>query len=511
MTEKEHAYIAIDLKSFYASVECVERQLDPMKTNLVVADASRTEKTICLAVSPSLKSFGISGRARLFEVVQKVKEVNRERKAAAPGHTFTEESCFADELLAHPEFSVSYLIAPPRMAHYMEYSTKIYEIYLRYVAPEDIHVYSIDEVFMDVTAYLKTYSLTARELAGKIIQDVLDNTGITAAAGIGTNLYLCKVAMDIVAKHVEPDENGVRIAELDEMRYRRLLWDHRPITDFWRVGRGYAKKLAENGMFTMGDIARCSVGGSQSFHNEELLYRLFGINAELLIDHAWGWEPVTMDLIKQYKPETNCLSSGQVLQCPYDYDKAELIVKEMTDLLVLDLVGKKLVTDQMVLTIGYDIENLTDPEIRRNYKGEVTVDHYGRRVPKHAHGTANLGRPTSSTKRIMEAVLSLYGQITDKNLLIRRINVTANHLTDESAAREKSRDSYVQMDLFTDYQALEEQKRKEETERKKERAIQEAILSVQKKYGKNAILKGMNLEEGATTMERNHQIGGHKA
>lgn len=509
--ESGHIYVAIDLKSFYASVECVERQLDPMNTNLVVADVSRTEKTICLAVSPSLKSFGISGRARLFEVVQKVREVNLQRKACAPGHKFTGESYLCDELLAHPEFSVSYIIAAPRMAHYMEYSTKIYEIYLQYIAPEDIHVYSIDEVFMDVTAYLRTYSLSAKELAGKIIQDVLDKTGITATAGIGTNLYLCKVAMDIVAKHTEPDANGVRIAELDEMRYRELLWDHRPITDFWRVGRGYAKKLAENGMFTMGDVARCSVGDSQSFYNEDLLYRLFGINAELLIDHAWGWEPTTISLIKQYKPETNCLSSGQVLQCPYDYDKAELIVKEMTDLLVLDLVEKKLVTDQMVLTIGYDIENLTDPEISRNYSGEVTTDHYGRKVPKHAHGTANLDRPTSSTKRIMEAVTALYERIVDKNLLIRRINVTANHLTDESAAHERSQDSYIQMDLFTDYEALEEQRQKEETDLKKERAIQEAILSVKKKYGKNAILKGMNLEEGATTMERNHQIGGHKA
>ncbi len=511
MMEKERVYLAIDLKSFYASVECVERQLDPMRTNLVVADASRTEKTICLAVSPSLKSFGISGRARLFEVVQKIKEVNLQRKACAPGHKFTGESYLSDELLAHPEFSVSYIIAPPRMAHYMEYSTKIYEIYLQYIAPEDIHVYSIDEVFMDVTAYLRTYSLSARELAGKIIQNVLNKTGITATAGIGTNLYLCKVAMDIVAKHTEPDANGVRIAELDEMRYRELLWDHRPITDFWRVGREYAKKLAENGMFTMGDVARCSVGDSRSFYNEDLLYRLFGINAELLIDHAWGWEPTTISLIKQYKPETNCLSSGQVLQCPYDYDKAELIVKEMTDLLVLDLVEKNLVTDQIVLTVGYDIENLTNPETSRNYRGEVSIDHYGRKVPKHAHGTANLDRPTSSTKRIMEAVTSLYDRITDKNLLIRRINVTANHLTDESAAREKSQDSYVQMDLFTDYQALEEQKQNEETELKKERAIQEAVLSVKKKYGKNAILKGMNLEEGATTMERNHQIGGHNA
>lgn len=397
------------------------------------------------------------------------------------------------------------------MAHYMEYSTRIYEIYLQYIAPEDIHVYSIDEVFMDVTAYLKTYSLSARELAGKIIQDVLDRTGITATAGIGTNLYLCKVAMDIVAKHVEPDANGVRIAELDEMRYRRLLWDHRPITDFWRVGRGYARKLAENGMFTMGDVARCSVGSSQDFYNEDLLYRLFGINAELLIDHAWGWEPVTIDLIRQYKPETNCISSGQVLHCPYDYDKAELVVKEMTDMLVLDLVDRRLVTDQIVLTVGYDTENLTDPETSRIYKGAVTVDHYGRKVPKHAHGTANLGRQTSSTKLIMEAVTALYERITDKDLLIRRINVSANHLTDESAARETTQDSYVQMDLFTDYEALAEQKQKEDASLRKERAIQEAILSVKKKYGKNAILKGMNLEKGATAMERNHQIGGHKA
>lgn len=509
--ENDHIYAAIDLKSFYASVECVERQLDPMNTNLVVADSSRTEKTICLAVSPSLKSYGISGRARLFEVVQKVKEANLQRKADAPEHKFTGESCFADELAAHPELSLSYLIAPPRMAHYMEYSTRIYEIYLKYVAPEDIHVYSIDEVFMDLTAYLKTYSLSPKELVGRILKDVLIKTGITAAAGIGTNLYLCKVAMDIVAKHVEPDANGVRIAELDEMKYRRLLWDHRPITDFWRVGRGYAKKLAENGMFTMGDIARCSVGSSRNFYNEDLLYRLFGINAELLIDHAWGWEPVTIDLIKQYKPETNCLSSGQVLKRPYDHGEAKLIVKEMTDLLVLDLVDTKLVTDQLTLTIGYDIENLTDPKISKSYQGEVTVDHYGRKVPKHAHGTTNLDRPTSSTKRIMEAVTALYEQITDKKLLVRRINVTANHLTDESVLSKQQGDSYVQMDLFTDYKALEDKEQKEEADLKKERAIQEAVLSIKKKYGKNAVLKGMNLEEGATTMERNHQIGGHKA
>ena len=509
--EKEHIYIAIDLKSFYASVECVERQLDPMDTNLVVADAERTEKTICLAVSPSLKAFGISGRARLFEVVQKVKEVNKLRKSSAPGHRFMGESFFAKELKEHPELSLSYIIAPPRMAHYMEYSTRIYKTYLQYVAPEDIHVYSIDEVFMDVTAYLKTYSLSARELAMKIIQDVLSTTGITATAGIGTNLYLCKVAMDIVAKHTEPDKNGVRIAELDERQYRELLWDHKPITDFWRVGRGYAKKLSENGMFTMGDIARCSIGSSQCFHNEDLLYKLFGVNAELLIDHAWGWEPTTIDLVKQYRPKTNCLSSGQVLQCPYDSGRAKLIVKEMTDLLVLDLVEKKLVTDQIVLTIGYDIENLVNPEISKNYKGEVTVDHYGHRVPKHAHGTANLGKMTSSTKLIMDAVMELYERIVDKKLLVRRINVTANHLIDESAAHKKEQDSFVQLDLFTDYDELDKQKKEEEEKRRKERAIQEAILSARKKYGKNAILKGMNLEEGATTRERNNQIGGHKA
>ncbi len=509
--EHNRIYFAIDLKSFYASVECVERQLDAMNTNLVVADASRTEKTICLAVSPALKSYGISGRARLFEVVQRVREVNLQRKAQAPEHKFLGESCFADELRQHPEFSVSYIIAQPRMAHYMEYSAKIYEIYLKYVAPEDIHVYSIDEVFIDATAYLKTYSLTGREFAMKIMQDIFTQTGITATAGIGTNLYLCKVAMDIVAKHVEPDKNGTRIAELDEMTYRELLWDHKPITDFWRVGHGYAKRLAENGMFTMGDIARCSIGSDRNYYNEELLYRLFGINAELLIDHAWGWEPVTLDLIKQYKPETNCLSSGQVLQCPYSCEKARLIVKEMTDMLILDLVEKKLVTDQITLTIGYDSENMANPEISRNYKGEVTVNHYGKKVPKHAHGTVSLEKRTSSARQIMEAVISLYERIIDDRLLIRRINITANRLTEESAAREAEQETFTQMDLFTDYEALEKQRQKEEAALKKERAMQEAVLSVRKKYGKNAILKGMNLEKGATAIERNQQIGGHKA
>ena len=507
--ENDHIYIAIDLKSFYASVECVERQLDPMNTNLVVADASRTEKTICLAVSPSLKAFGISGRARLFEVVQIVKEVNTLRKSKAPNHQFSGESCLAGELQEHPEFSLSYIIAPPRMAHYMEYSTRIYQIYLKYFAPEDLHVYSIDEVFMDVTAYLKTYTLSPKELAAKIIQDVLDQTGITATAGIGTNLYLCKVAMDIVAKHVAPDTNGVRIAELDEMKYRELLWDHRPITDFWRVGRGYARKLAEHGMFTMGDVARCSTGDDRNYYNEDLLYKLFGVNAELLIDHAWGWEPTTIELIKQYKPETNSLCSGQVLQCPYNSAKAKLVVREMTDL--LDLVEKHLVTDQLTLTIGYDIENLTNPEIASRYKGEVKTDRYGRKVPKHAHGTSNLNEPSSSTKQIIDAVMELYDRIIDRNLLVRRITVAANRLTDEAAAGARKQEDFVQMDLFTDYEELEKQKQENEAKMKKERALQEAILSVKKKFGKNAILKGMNLEEGATGAQRNNQIGGHRA
>ena len=507
--DENRMYIAIDLKSFYASVECMERQLNPLETNLVVADAARTEKTICLAVSPSLKAYGIPGRARLFEVVQRVKEVNIERRSKAPRRRFVGSSYMAPELDKHPELELSYIIAPPRMAFYLEYSTIIYKVYLKYIAPEDIHVYSIDEVFMDVTHYLKTYGMTAKELAGKMIKDVLDSTGITATAGIGTNLYLCKVAMDIVAKHVEPDENGVRIAELDEMSYRRLLWDHRPLTDFWRVGHGYQKKLEEAGMFTMGDIARCSLGKENDYQNEELLYRLFGVNAELLIDHAWGWEPTTIDLIKAYKPETNSLSSGQVLQCPYDSDKGKLIVREMTDLLALDLVEKKLVTDQMVLTIGYDIDNLTDAGIRKRYKGEVTTDRYGRKVPKHAHGTANLGRQTSSTQIIMDAVMGLYDRVINPDLLIRRVTVTANHLVDETQVVKE--ESYEQLDLFTDYEALEQEKKREEEKLAKERRLQEAMLAVKKKYGKNAILKGMNLQEGATTIERNRQIGGHKA
>lgn len=502
-------YIAIDLKSFYASVECTERQLNPLTTNLVVADSQRTEKTICLAVSPSLKSYGIHGRARLFEVVQRVREVNLERKSKAPGRQFTGSSYSAAELAAHPELELSYIIAPPRMAFYLEYSTIVYNIYLKYIAPEDIHVYSIDEVFMDVTHYLKTYAMTPRELASRIIRDVLDSTGITATAGIGTNLYLCKVAMDIVAKHVDPDSHGVRIAQLDEMSYRKLLWDHRPLTDFWRVGHGYRKKLEAAGLFTMGDIARCSVGSDRDYHNEELLYQMFGVNAELLIDHAWGWEPATIAQIKAYKPETNSISSGQVLHCPYDAEKGKLIVREMTDLLVLDLVEKKLVTDQMVLTIGYDIDNLTNPEIRKNYKGQIITDHYGRKVPKHANGSANLKRQTSSTRIIMDAVMELYDRIVDPGLLIRRVTIAANHLVDENQAAAK--EQFEQLDLFTDYAALERERKEEEERLSRERKLQEAMLSIKKKFGKNAILKGTNLQEGATAMERNHQIGGHKA
>lgn len=502
-------YIAIDLKSFYASVECVERKLNPLTTNLVVADAERTEKTICLAVSPSLKAYGIAGRARLFEVVQKVKEVNSKRRSRAPGRQFSGASYDAPELEKHPELEVSYIIAQPRMAFYIEYSTIIYSIYLKYIAPEDMHVYSIDEVFMDVTGYLNTYKMSARELAAKIVAEIFVETGITATAGIGTNLYLCKVAMDIVAKHVTPDENGVRIAQLDEMEYRRLLWAHRPLTDFWRVGHGYQKKLEEAGLFTMGDIARCSLGGDRDYYNEELLYKMFGINAELLIDHAWGYEPVTMDLIKAYKPENSSVGSGQVLQCPYDFAKAKLIVKEMTDLLVLDLVEKKLVADQMVLTIGYDVDNLADSKVKNSYKGEITVDRYGRKVPKHAHGSVNLGCQTSSTQIIMDAVMGLYDRIVNPDLLVRRVTVAANHVIDETKAKKEER--FEQMDLFTDYEVLEKQQKEQEEKLAKERKLQEAMLSVKKKYGKNAMLKGMNLQEGAMTIERNNQIGGHKA
>ena len=509
MMEKERTYIAIDLKSFYASVECKERNRDPLTTNLVVADKSRTEKTICLAVSPALKCYGIPGRARLFEVVQKVKEANSARRWKAPNRTFIGSSDDSTELNINSALEIDYIVAPPRMALYLEYSTRIYSIYLKYIAPEDIFPYSIDEVFMDVTDYLHTYNMTPRELAMTMIQDVLKTTGITATAGIGTNMYLCKIAMDIVAKHIKADKDGVRIAELDEMSYRRKLWSHRPLTDFWRVGKGYAKKLEEYGLYTMGDIARCSIGKPNEFHNEELLYKMFGINAELLIDHAWGYEPVTIADIRGYKPETNSIGSGQGLHCPYDFNQTKIIVREMTDALVLDLVEKKLVTDQLVLDVGYDIENLADPEHRKKYRGEVKADRYGRLVPKHAHGTANLKKKTSSTSQIMEAVLELYDRIVDENLLIRRVYVTANRVVDEQTISEET--EFTQMDLFTDYQAVAAEQKAEQEKREKERRLQEAMLSVKKKYGKNAVLKGTNLQEGATMQERNNQIGGHHA
>ena len=502
-------YLAIDLKSFYASVECMERGLDPMTTNLVVADESRTEKTICLAVSPSLKSYGIPGRPRLFEVVQKIKEVNAARQRNAPGRRFAGSSSDYNELKIHPDLAVDYIVAPPQMARYMEISTEIYNIYLKYIAPEDMHVYSIDEVFMDVTSYLNTYRLSARELAMKIILDVLHTAGITATAGIGTNLYLCKVAMDIEAKHISPDKNGVRIAELDEMSYRRKLWSHRPLTDFWRVGKGYANKLEQNGIFTMGDVARCSIGKPNEYYNEDLLYKLFGVNAELLIDHAWGWEPCTIADIKAYKPESNSIGSGQVLQYPYDFEKAKLVVKEMTDALVLDLVEKGLVTNQLTLTVGYDIENLTDQNRRKKYHGEVKTDRYGRKIPKHAHGTANLEGYSSSTKQIMAAMLGLFDRIVDKNLLIRRLNVTANRVIDEKSMPKPPQ--YQQMDFFTDYAAEQEKQKAEQAELAREKKIQEAMIDIKKRFGKNAVLKGTNLSEGATGKDRNNQIGGHKA
>lgn len=509
-------YIAIDLKSFYASVECMERGLDPLTANLVVADASRTEKTICLAVTPALKSFGISGRARLFEVVQKVKEINNKRKAVLNGKEFSGESYISTELNANKELKLSYIAAPPRMALYMKYSTDIYKIYLRYVSPEDVHVYSVDEVFIDVTSYLSIYKMTARELAIKMIKDVLIETGITATAGIGTNLYLCKIAMDIVAKHIDADENGVRIAELNERSYRELLWGHRPLTDFWRVGKGYAKKLEANGIYTMGDVARCSIGTADDYYNEELLYKLFGINAELLIDHAWGYEPCTIEEIKKYKPETNSISSGQVLHCAYDYEKTRLIIKEMTDQLVLDLVSKKVLTDQLVLTVGYDIDNLTDPEIMKKYDGEITIDHYGRKVPKHAHGTIRLPKKTSSTRIIMEAMLDLFDRIINKELLTRRITVVADKIVTEDSI--KGKETYEQIDLFSfaesvskSTEQMEEDEKKSKELLEKEKKLQEAVLTLKKKYGKNAMLKGMNLEEGGTAIDRNAQIGGHKA
>ena len=492
---KERTCIAIDLKSFYASVECVDRGLDALATHLVVADASRTEKTICLAVSPSLKSYGIPGRARLFEVVQAVAKINAERRRHAPGRRFRGKSTRHPELLADPTLELDYIVAPPRMAHYMEVSSRIYGIYLRYIAPEDIHVYSIDEVFIDATDYLKTYKLNAHQLALRLVREVLHETGITATAGIGPNLYLCKIAMDIEAKHAPADQDGVRIAELDEASYRRKYWTHRPLTDFWRIGHGIAARLEANGLFTLGDVARCSLGKPWEHYNEDLLYKLFGVNAELLIDHAWGWEPCTMEDIKAYKPSANSMSAGQVLAEPYTFKKAKLVVREMTDQLVLDLVEKGLVTDQMVLSIGYDTESLKDPALRSRYRGPVAADWYGRAVPKPAHGSVNLKRPSSSTRLITDAVMDLFDRIVDPDLLVRRMYVVAAHVMDENKV------AGIQLDLFEE----------PGEDPGRERNRQEAILAIRRKFGKNAILKGMNFDEGATARERNQQIGGHKA
>ncbi len=504
---KNKQFIAIDLKSFYASVECMERNLDPMTTNLVVADGSRTEKTICLAVSPSLKTIGVGGRPRLFEVVQKVKEKNYERARTVYGGKLEGSSYDYLALCKDNKLAIDYIVAPPRMAHYIEYSTRIFDVYLKYVAREDIHVYSIDEVFMDVTAYLKTYKMTATELARTMIQDVYHTTGITATAGIGTNMYLAKIAMDIVAKKTKADKYGVRIAELDEMSYRQLLWAHTPITDFWRVGKGYAKRLAEQRLYTMGDIARCSLGNENDYYNEALLYKMFGINAELLIDHAWGYEPSEIADIKAYKPEHSSICSGQVLQDPYDYKSARLVLKEMVDNMCLDLVAKGVVTNQIVLTVGYDIENLTNSAISKSYKGEIAMDTYGRKIPKHAHGTTNFSKHTSSTKLITKAVTDLYDRIINKILLIRRLNMSVNNVVYESDLTTSTKPQ--QMDFFGSI--VNENNENESQVLERERNAQKALIEIKKKYGKNAILKGMNLEEGATAKDRNRQIGGHKA
>ncbi len=494
---KQKIYIAIDLKSFYASVECVERGLDPLKNNLVVADEGRTEKTICLAVSPSLKAHGVSGRARLFEVVERVKQVNNNRKLNINYADFKGESYNADEL-NDDYLKLSYIVAPPRMNLYKKYSNRIFAIYSNFVSPEDILVYSIDEVFIDATNYLRSRGVTAHQLAMDMIKAVLAETGITATAGIGTNMYLAKVAMDIVAKHIEPDKDGVRIAELDEMSYRRQLWNYRPIIDFWRVGRGIGKRLESVGIYTMGDIAKCSLGSDTEFYNENLLYKLFGINAELLIDHAWGWEPCTIDDVKSYKPDTKSISSGQVLTRPYSFDETAVIVREMAELLALDLVDKKVTTNQIVLTLNYDTEN-----IKKGYKGEITVDGYGRKIPKHAHGTSNINRLTSSSKLVVNAAMDVFYRIADRSLSVRKVSICANHITDEN----KTEPANVQLDLFTDYSKI----KAEEDALKKERSLQNAMLRIQKRYGKNAILKGTNLQDCATTVERNNQVGGHKA
>lgn len=502
MNNDEHIYIAIDLKSFYASVECVERGLDPLTTNLVVADNSRTEKTICLAVSPSLKQYGISGRARLFEVIAKVKEINKQRLRQTSKYYFIGKSHDDTVLEKNKDLELDYVVAPPRMAHYLKWSTKIHEIYLKYVSADDIHVYSIDEVFMDVTHYLKTYQVTAKELAKLIIQDVFQTTGITATAGIGTNLYLCKIAMDIVAKHIQPDKDGVRIACLNEKMYRQYLWNHKPITDFWRVGKGYAKKLEQLGLYTMGDIAKCSVGKLTDFYNEDLLYETFGVNAELLIDHAWGYESCTMKDIKSYKPENNSIGAGQVLSSPYSFQKARIVMKEMLDSLALTLVSKDLVTNQIIITVGYDKNN-------SEYSGEITEDRYGRKLPKHAHGTVNLDRYTSSSKLIVQAGMKWFDQNVDQFLKIRRMNIAACQVVEESTVENMKYNQ--QLSLFMNFDQVEKDEEKLKKELEKEKRLQKATLQLKEKYGKNAVLKALDYQEGATARERNDTIGGHKA
>ena len=503
-------FIAIDLKSFYASVEAAERGYDPLDVNLVVADESRTDKTICLAVSPALKAHGIPGRARLFEARQRIGEVNRDRRRRAPGGAFTGKSVLASALQADPSLELDFVIATPRMRHYMDYSRSIVEIYLRHVSPDDLLVYSIDEVFIDATRYLQGGRRTAREFAMELIQEVLLETRITATAGIGTNMYLAKIAMDIVAKHIPPDRNGVRIAELDERSYREKLWCHRPLTDFWRVGRGIARRLESNGLFTMGDVARCSVGPPDRLYNEDFLYKLFGVNAELLIDHAWGWEPTEIADCRAYVPESQSLSQGQVLPRPYAFAEGRIVVQEMADALSMELVRKGLCTDQVVLDVGYDIENLTDARRAARYKGPVVPDWYGRQVPKGVHGSQNLGRLTSSTSRIVSAAREIYDRIVDRDLLVRRFNIGFAHLTGETEAK-AAENAPVQMDMFIDYEAQDRRKQAEDAELERERSMQKALLDIKDKYGKNAIVRGLNMEEGATAMERNGQVGGHKA
>ena len=505
----DRTYICIDLKSFYASVECVERGLNPLTTHLVVADQSRTEKTICLAVSPSLKEYGIPGRARLFEINQKIKQINKQRLANATSIGFNGESYDSIELTKDKNKALKMIIAPPQMQKYIEVSTKIYNIYLSFVSSEDIHVYSIDEVFIDITSYLNPLKISAYEFTKNIIYKVYQETGITATAGIANNLYLAKVAMDIVAKHQKADDKGVRIATLDEISYRKTLWEYKPLTDFWRIGKGIQNRLHKLGLYTMGDIALCSIGSVNSKYNEDLLYKEFGINAELLIDHAWGWEPTTIAAIKSYRPSVNSLSVGQVLHEAYDYDKARVIVKEMIDSLSLDMVEKKVVTNQLGLYIGYDRENIDNSKILENYKGEIVFDMYGRMVPKSAHGSINLDIFTSSTKKLTDSILTLFDEIVNKDLSIRRINISANRVILEQNIPQE--ENYIQLDMFNDYKTSKFYESIEKSELEKEKRTQQSIIKIKKKYGKNAILKGMNFEEGATMKERNNQIGGHKA